>query len=73
MRIGLVQLEIDLGDLQVNLVRAADAAARARQNGAELILLPEFFNAGMAYDARMLEVPRRRLYRATPKNKPTCR
>jgi predicted amidohydrolase len=57
MKIGLVQLEINLGDVGVNLQRAAAGARRARELGAELIVLPEFFTSGMALCPRILEVP----------------
>src|SRR5215211_4386242 len=49
MRVAAIQLESVVGDVEANLAacqRLADAAAR---EGAEWIVLPEFFTTGMGF------------------------
>lgn len=59
MKVGVVQLQITLADVSTNLARAAAGVEEAVRRGAELILLPEFFSSGIAFDPEILEVPRR--------------
>jgi predicted amidohydrolase len=57
MKIGVVQHEIRLGDVELNLNRSEVGVREACKRGAGLVLLPEFFNSGIAYDCKMLSVP----------------
>lgn len=51
MQLAVVQLEITPGDPETNLSRAAKAVARAADNGADLVVLPEQFVVGFfAFD-----------------------
>ena len=55
MRVGAVQLEAQLADVDANLAaceRLADGAAAA---GAEAIVLPEFFTTGIGFDERLAD------------------
>jgi predicted amidohydrolase len=64
-RIAAVQIEAQLGDVDVNLAkceRQADAAAAA---GAQWVVLPEFFSTGVAYAPSMAE------HAAAPDGAPT--
>lgn len=61
MKIGIIQSEIRLGDVTENLKRCEIGVRSARDRGADFILLPEFFNSGIAFDKSMLSVPRRQL------------
>lgn len=52
VQIGLAQLEIEPGDPETNLDRAASAVATAADRGADLVVLPELFTVGFfAFDA----------------------
>jgi predicted amidohydrolase len=52
-RIAVIQLAAIVGDTSANM-RACEALAdRAAREGAEWIILPEFFTTGMAYDRRL--------------------
>lgn len=54
-RIAAVQLAAIVGDTRANL-RACEALAdRAARDGAQWIILPEFFSTGMAYDASLAD------------------
>jgi predicted amidohydrolase len=57
MRIGVVQQKVDLGRVDVNLERAGRSIQSAIDLGAEMVLLPEFFNSGIAFHTDMLSVP----------------
>lgn len=47
--VAAVQLEPRLGDVDANLASAAPLVADAAADGAQLVVLPEFFTTGMAY------------------------
>lgn len=49
MRIGVVQLEPVLGDVEANLAECERLADEAGAAGAEWIVLPEFFTTGMGF------------------------
>jgi len=52
MQLAVVQLEIEAGDAETNLSRAATAVERAAADGADLVVLPEQFVVGFfAFDA----------------------
>ncbi|MBK5231031.1 MAG: carbon-nitrogen hydrolase family protein, partial [Thermoleophilia bacterium] len=54
-RIAVVQLAAIVGDTNANM-RACEALAdRAAGEGAQWIILPEFFTTGMAYDRRLVD------------------
>jgi predicted amidohydrolase len=46
LRIAAAQLEITLGDPQANITRARGLLAAAKQQGAEIVLLPELWTTG---------------------------
>jgi predicted amidohydrolase len=46
LRVGLAQIDSTLGDLAANLGRAGEAIARAREEGADLIVFPELILSG---------------------------
>ena len=46
MRIAALQLEITLGEPQANISRARGLLAAAKQQGAEIVLLPELWTTG---------------------------
>ena len=49
LRVAAVQLQPRLGDVQRNLETCEPLVAQAATEGAQLIVLPEFFTTGMAY------------------------
>ncbi|MCA2245057.1 carbon-nitrogen hydrolase family protein [Mycobacterium sp. WUMAC-067] len=53
LRVAAVQLEPVVGDVEANLDRAERLARRAADEGAEVIVLPEFFTTGMAFLAQV--------------------
>lgn len=53
LRVAAVQLDPVLGDVEVNLDRAERLARRAADEGAGVIVLPEFFTTGMAFLAQV--------------------
>ncbi|MEX2195713.1 MAG: carbon-nitrogen hydrolase family protein [Thermoleophilaceae bacterium] len=48
-RCAAIQLEPRLGDVAFNIGRCRELAAEAVADGAEVVVLPEFFTTGMAY------------------------
>jgi predicted amidohydrolase len=51
VKLALAQLAIEAGDVEGNVERAVDAVARAADEGADLVVLPEIFNVGyFAFD-----------------------
>ena len=59
MKIGVVQSEINLADARHNLASGDRGVRSAFEQGAEIILLPEFFNSGIALSRAMLDIPGR--------------
>jgi predicted amidohydrolase len=55
MRVAAVQLEPVIADVGENLRRCRALAGEAAAAGAELIVLPEFFTTGMAFDDRLAD------------------
>jgi len=47
---GIVQFDIQLGDVQGNLTRVTKQISRLAEKGVELVLLPEMWSTGFAYD-----------------------
>lgn len=48
VRVAAVQLEAEVGNIDANLAMCSDLAAAAVRQGAQWIVLPEFFSTGMA-------------------------
>lgn len=53
LRVGAVQVQSDNGRVADNLARAEQLVAKAAEQGAELVLCPEFLAAGYVYDESM--------------------
>jgi predicted amidohydrolase len=53
MRVAAVQLEAKLADVDVNLAACERLADQAGRDGAEAIVLPEFFTTGIGFDERL--------------------
>jgi predicted amidohydrolase len=53
VRVGAVQLEVALGDVDRNLAESERLVREAADAGAELVALPEFFTSGAAFDERV--------------------
>jgi predicted amidohydrolase len=49
MRVGAIQLEVKLGDIERNVAECERLAREAASRGAELVALPEFFTTGAAF------------------------
>jgi predicted amidohydrolase len=49
MRVAAIQLETVIGDVKANLAACERLAGSAAQEGAEWIILPEFFTTGMGF------------------------
>src|ERR687883_803716 len=49
MRVAAVQLETVIGDVEANLAACQRLADAAASEGAEWIILPEFFTTGMGF------------------------
>lgn len=58
MLAAAILMETALADVSVNLESAKRLTAQAAKAGADLIVLPEFFNSCMAFDEGMLSVAR---------------
>ena len=54
MRVAAIQLEAELADVTRNLETCARLGRDAGRAGAEIIVLPEFFTSGVAFDEKML-------------------
>jgi len=55
LRVAAVQLEAELGNVDVNLERCERLADEAGRGGAEWIVLPEFFTTGVAYRPELVD------------------
>src|SRR5947199_2550072 len=49
MRVAAIQLETVIGDVDANLAACQRLADKAAHEGAEWIILPEFFTTGMGF------------------------
>jgi predicted amidohydrolase len=56
MRVALAQIDCLLGDVEENLRRAKEVIARAKDEGAELVVFPELSLAGYALSELSNEV-----------------
>ena len=55
MRVAAIQLEARLADVESNLEACERLADRAGRDGAECIVLPEFFTTGVGFDERLAD------------------
>jgi predicted amidohydrolase len=55
MRVAAVQLEARLADVEANLEACERLGDRAGREGAECIVLPEFFTTGVGFDERLAD------------------
>jgi predicted amidohydrolase len=58
MRVAAIQMQAGLGEVDLNLERAERLAGQAAGEGAEWVILPEFFTTAMAFDERMFGTAR---------------
>ncbi len=58
MKIAAIQMVAKLADVEANLKIADRLASQAFTEGAELVVLPEFFTSAMAYHPKMLDAVR---------------
>ncbi|MHA2184039.1 MAG: carbon-nitrogen hydrolase family protein, partial [Promethearchaeota archaeon] len=58
MRVAAIQMKAELGNVEVNLKSAKKLANNAFNDGAELVILPEFFTSAMGFHPKMLDVVR---------------
>ncbi|MCC8166207.1 MAG: carbon-nitrogen hydrolase family protein [Planctomycetes bacterium] len=56
MKIAAVNFDASFAQVDENLARAGHFIEQAATDGAELVLLPEFFTSSMGYSERMLDV-----------------
>jgi predicted amidohydrolase len=57
VKIASVQMKAELGNVEKNLKRAEKLVRRAFKEGAEMVILPEFFTSPVAFNPKMLDVP----------------
>lgn len=55
MKIAVVHMDAVLGEIDRNLNYARDRIVEAKENGAELILFPEFFTTGYAFSEKLYD------------------
>ncbi len=58
MRVAAIQMEVELGVVEVNCAAAERLALEAIGEGAELIILPEFFPSAVAFHPMLLDAAR---------------
>jgi predicted amidohydrolase len=58
MKIAAVQMRAELGGVDANIAIAERLASRAFEQGAEWVILPEFFTSAMAFHPKMLGAAR---------------
>ncbi|MBA7524113.1 hypothetical protein ES705_16250 [subsurface metagenome] len=58
VRVAAIQMKAELGNVKANLKSAKRLASSAFKEGAELVILPEFFTSAVAYHPKMLDVVR---------------
>jgi len=55
MKVAAVQMCADLGNVEANLEKAGKPAESAFQQGAEWVILPEFFTSAVGFSSKMAE------------------
>lgn len=58
MKVAAVQMKAELGNVKVNLKSAERLARSAFKEGAEMVILPEFFTSAVCFHPKMLDVVR---------------
>ncbi len=58
LRVAAVQMEAAVGNVEANLEKAHQLVCRAFDQGAEWIILPEFFTSAVAFHPKMLDADR---------------
>ena len=58
MKVAAVQLKAELGNVKVNLRSVERLARSAFKEGAEMVILPEFFTSAVCFHPKMLDVVR---------------
>lgn len=58
MRVAAIQIKAELGNIKVNLKSAERLARNAFKEGAEMVILPEFFTSAVCFHPKMLDVVR---------------
>jgi predicted amidohydrolase len=58
MRIAAIQMEAKFAEVNANLETARRLASEAFQDGAKMVILPEFFTSAMGFHPKMLNVVR---------------
>lgn len=58
MRVAAIQMEAKLGDVEVNCASAERLALEAIGEGAEMVILPEFFTSAVAFHPSLLDAAR---------------
>jgi predicted amidohydrolase len=58
MKVAAIQMRAKMGNIKVNLKSAEELARSAFRDGAELVILPEFFTSAVCFHPKMLDVVR---------------
>ena len=58
MRVAAIQMKAELGNVKANLESVEQLARSAFNEGAELVILPEFFTSAVCFHPKMLDVVR---------------
>ncbi len=58
MKVAAIQMKAKFADVKANIEIAKRLANQAFLDGAELVILPEFFTSAMAFHPKMLDVAR---------------
>ena len=58
IRVAAIQMEAELGEVDRNLERAERLVRRAFEQGAQWVILPEFFSSAIAFHPKMLDAAR---------------
>ena len=56
MRVAAIQMKAELGNVKVNLKSVEQLARSAFNDGAEMVILPEFFTSAVCFHPKMLDV-----------------
>lgn len=56
MKVAAIQLNADFADVEANIMKSEQYVKIASSNGAQLVLLPEFFTSAIGFSDKMLDV-----------------
>lgn len=56
MRVAAIQLNANFADVKANIIKSERVIKAAALNGAQLVLLPEFFTSAIGFSDKMLDV-----------------